>query len=160
MCAIRPLIYEIGMHIALLFLSCLSLWSASPLEDIRRIYPNAVNDKSLCKESIEQLKKLDLTTATHLGYLGGLQAIWANHVFSPISKLQTFNEGKANIELAIKKEPSNPELRYIRLSIQQHAPFFLGYKKNIKEDIDFLKQHERQLTSSVVQDHLTTLLKK
>lgn len=48
-----------------------------------------------------------------MAYLGGLQTIWANHVFSPISKLNTFKEGKKNIEQAIKKEPENVELRFI-----------------------------------------------
>jgi len=94
-----------------------------------------------------------------LAYLGGLQTIWANHVFSPISKLNTFKEGTKNIESAIKKEPNNVELRFIRLSIQKNISAFLGYKSNIKEDTQFIKDNRQQITSMDVQKNIGELLK-
>ncbi len=78
---------------------------------------------------------------------------------SPISKLNTFKEGKKNIEQAIKKEPENVELRFIRLSVQKNAPSFLGYKSNINEDAKFIKENRHQIRSEILQKNIGTLLK-
>lgn len=79
--------------------------------------------------------------------------------FNPISKLKTFNEGKKNLESAIKKEPYNPEIRFIRLSIQKNIPSFLGYKENIENDTEFLKKEKSKLESNLLLRHIETLLK-
>jgi hypothetical protein len=53
---------------------------------------------------------------------------------TPESKLNAFKSGHKLLEDAITKSPSNPELRFLRLVIQEHAPEFLKYNINIKED--------------------------
>ncbi|MGI6516760.1 MAG: FAD-binding domain-containing protein [Fermentimonas caenicola] len=93
----------------------------------------------------------------HLGYLGALQTIWANHVFSPISKLKTFKVGTDNIEQAIQKEPGNVELRFIRLSVQKNAPSFLGYQSHIKEDMEFIENHRHQIHSDIPDKYIRQL---
>ncbi|MBB5440428.1 hypothetical protein HDC92_004129 [Pedobacter sp. AK017] len=107
---------------------------------------------------IAELEKTKNNSATHLAYLGGLQTIWTNHVFSPISKLNTFKEGKKNIEQAIKNEPNNAELRFIRLSVQKNAPSFLGYKSSIDEDTEFIKKNKNQISSDILHKNIETLL--
>ncbi len=129
------------------------------LDVIRANYNKVVSDKKMCKEIISELQKTKNNSATHLAYLGGLQTIWANHVFNPISKLNTFKEGKKNIEQAIKNEPDNAELRYIRLSVQKNAPSFLGYKSNIKNDTKFIKKNRQQISSDISHKNIDTLLK-
>src|SRR5690606_30883120 len=105
------------------------------------------------------LEKRKNNSATHLAYLGALQAILAKHVFNPISKLNTFKEGKKNIEQAIKIEPDNAELRFIRLSIQKNAPSFLGYRSRINEDIEFIKKNRNLISSDILIENIETLLK-
>jgi len=129
------------------------------LNVVRANYNKLVSDKALCEKIIAELTETKNNSATHLAYLGGLQAIWANHVFSPISKLNTFKEGKKNIEQAIKKEPDNVELRFIRLSVQKNAPSFLGYKSNINEDTEFIKENSDQIRSDILQRNIEMLLK-
>lgn len=67
---------------------------ANVLDDIRINYCKMASNEDLCKNTIANLNEVKDKSATHLGYLGSLQTIWANHVFSPISKLNTFNKGK------------------------------------------------------------------
>jgi hypothetical protein len=62
------------------------------------------------------------------------------------------------IELAIKNEPNNPEIRFIRLSIQKKAPKFLGYHSHIEADVLFLKKHRNEIDSEVVQKLINDLL--
>ena len=142
----------------LLLLVILSSDSIS-LEQIRMNYNKAVSDKALCEKMISELSKTQNESTDYLAYLGGFQAIWANHVFSPINKLSTFNKGKKKIERAIKKEPDNAEYRFIRLSIQKNIPAILGYKSNIKEDAEFLKNNQNQIKSQILQKNIEALLK-
>jgi len=132
---------------------------ADILEEVRKNYSEMASNEELCKRAIANLTETKDNSATHLGYLGGLQTIWANHVFSPINKIKTFNNGKNNIEQAIKKEPSNVELRFIRLSVQKNAPYFLGYQSNIKEDIQFIKNNRNQIQSDILNKHIEPLIK-
>lgn len=141
---------------ALFIFSSFTIYS---LDDVRANYSQLATDKKMCSELLAQLEKNKDQSATHLAYLGGLQTIWANHVFSPISKLKTFNKGKKNIEQAIKKEPDNVELRFIRLSVQKNAPNFLGYHYNINEDIQFIKNNRSQIKSNVINQYIESLLK-
>ena len=129
------------------------------LDVVRANYNKLVSNKELCEKIIAELTETKDNSAPHMAYLGGVQTIWANHVFSPISKLNTFKEGKKNIEQAIKKEPDNVELRFIRLSVQKNAPSFLGYKSNINEDTEFIKKNRNQISSDILLKNIGTLLK-
>jgi hypothetical protein len=95
--------------IGLLITALFSLTNADTthLEVVRANYDKVISDKKMCIEMIAELEKRKNNSPTHLVYLGGLQVILANHVFNPISKLNTFNEGKKNIVQAIKNEPDN-----------------------------------------------------
>ncbi len=128
------------------------------LDVVRANYGNAVSDKKLCQQMMAELAQTKNNSATHLAYLGALQTIWARHVLSPVSKLNTFKEGKRNIEQAIQKEPENAELRFIRLSVQKNAPSFLGYKSNVKEDSEFVRKNRRKIASGILQKNIDTLL--
>ncbi|PRD57121.1 hypothetical protein C5749_07920 [Sphingobacterium gobiense] len=137
----------------------LTSFDVSILDKVRTNYNAFLSDKALCQQTITELEKTKDNSVTLLGYLGGLQTIRANHVFSPISKLNTFNKGKNNIEQAIKKDPNNAELRFIRLSVQKNAPSFLGYKSNIKEDTEFIKKNRNQINSDILKKNMEKLLK-
>lgn len=145
----------LGLLISTMFF----LTSITDLNIVRANYNKVVSDKELCKKMIEELAETKNNPATHLAYLGALQTIWANHVFSPISKLNTFKKGKKNIEQAIKKEPDNVELRFIRLSVQKNTPSFLGYKSNINEDTEFIKKNRHRIGSEIVHKNINKLLK-
>lgn len=54
------------------------------LDLIRANYDKVFLYRELCKKMIVELDREKNNSATYLGYLGGLQAIWANHVINPI----------------------------------------------------------------------------
>jgi len=130
----------------------------SDLEFVRSNYNKAVADKDLCASMIKDLQKYD-NESIALAYLGGLETVWAKHVLNPISKLKTFNKGKRKIEQAVQKEPENIEIRFIRLSVQKHAPSFLGYNKNIKEDLFFIQTNRQEIKSQILLNNVDKLLK-
>lgn len=114
------------------------------LDKIRSEYSKAVSDKKLCKSMISELEKKDVQP-TELAYLGAFQAVLANHVLNPISKLSSFKKGKNNIEKAIRQNPNETEIRFIRLSIQYSIPKFLGYKSDIDTDKDFILKNFKNI---------------
>ncbi|MFT5165382.1 MAG: hypothetical protein ACI8P3_000607 [Saprospiraceae bacterium] len=65
----------------------------------------------------------------------------AEYAFMPTSKLKYFNQGKKLLEKFIQANPNNLEARYVRVLVQSKAPSILGYKDNIKLDIEFIKSH-------------------
>lgn len=117
------------------------------LEYLRLNYEKALENKELCRSMIEALttKKNE---PVYLAYLSGLQALWANHTINPISKLGTFRKGRMNLERAVKMDPNNLEIRFIRLSVQRNAPRFLGYYENLESDKEFIKQHQSNISSA------------
>lgn len=133
---------------------------AQELEFIRKQYPKAITDRESCREMIALLDNEKQINVVALAYLGAFETIWANHVFNPISKLNTFNKGKNKIEKAVKKEPDNFEIRFIRLSIQQNAPSFLGYGSNIIEDKAFIKTNIHLIDAADLKKNVQALLKE
>lgn len=72
-----------------------------------------------------------------VGFHAAAEMIHANHGWNVIDQWMTFTQWRDSIEWAISKEPHSPELRLIRFGIQDNAPGFLGYNKDLKEDREF-----------------------
>ena len=116
----------------ILILNVLFLANAS---DVRSDFHAGMfsEDKLLALKDKNTYPKSNLVKA----YKGISKTMLADYMFMPTSKLSSFNEGKAELESAIKNEPKNPEFRYLRLLVQLNAPFFLSYNDRINSDISF-----------------------
>ncbi len=71
-----------------------------------------------------------------LAYYGGIQALKAKHAFNPVSKLSHLISGLNRLEEAVAKSPDNLEIRFMRFSILDHIPGFLGYTEERDADKD------------------------
>lgn len=125
---------------------------------IRENYQKATTDKSVCQSLIKDLSNEKISNL-ELAYLGTLETIWAKYVCNPFSKLSTFNKGKEKIETAVKNEPNNPEIRYLRLSVQKNAPGILDYNDAIKTDELFLRNNLNDVSSKELQRMIKNVLK-
>jgi hypothetical protein len=109
------------------------------LAEIRSLYKDAATQQEACNQLISRLNnKTDLPEPVYLGYKGGATMIQAKYSFNPIRKLSYFTNGKNMLEKGIGMDPSNAELRFLRFTIQNNAPSFLGYKSDIHSDKNFL----------------------
>jgi hypothetical protein len=99
------------------------------------------------KEDIE--KELSVLTDNEQGYAGAL-IIRKAGLPKAKERLKLFKEGKAKLEAAIANAPDNTELHFLRLSIQEHSPKIVDYKKNLEADKAYVIKHFDQL-SPVVQ---------
>jgi hypothetical protein len=69
-----------------------------------------------------------------LAYKGASSAASAGQVKGVYNKYSYFVQGKADMEQAVRLDPKDPEIRFLRLATQTNAPGFLLYKGDIRED--------------------------
>ena len=127
-------------YIFLFLLSFISIiGNAQDLKEVRELYPNAV-------ENFENTTKLDaeLQTVNNtekpvlIAYKGAVKTLKAKFTKSKSDKKEFFKEGVALIEDSVIADPDNIEVRYLRLSVQENSPRFLGYHKNIEAYKEFI----------------------
>lgn len=67
-------------------------------------------------------------------YKGALTMKKAGFVKGVGGKVKTFKKGAHLLEDEIKSNPGNTEFRFLRLTVQEHAPGILKYNKEIDAD--------------------------
>lgn len=80
----------------------------------------------------------------NMAYLGGLYMKKASFLQIPKEKLSLFRKGQGILEKEIHTDPKNPEIRLIRLIIQEKTPKILQYNMQIEEDKNLLIQYAGQ----------------
>tara|TARA_B100000809_G_scaffold86972_2_gene85479 strand:- start:12670 stop:13149 length:480 start_codon:yes stop_codon:yes gene_type:complete len=91
------------------------------------------------------------------GYQAVIWFLWADYYVNPIQKWKCFNKGKKNLDFLIDKNKNNAELRFLRLTIQDNLPKFLGYS-NKKEDTDFIYNQLNKITDKDLQSRIVNYL--
>lgn len=119
-----------------LLISAICCFGQINVDKMRADYASAVKDKKLCETNLKILAQAN--TATEKGYLAAYEILWAKHMGNPFSKMGQFKKGKKLLESVIIKYPDNIDLRFIRWSVQTHAPSFLNYHNDRLRDKQFL----------------------
>jgi len=109
------------------------------LVEIRGMYAQAATDKGASEKLTAVLSKIDTTSPpVFVCYKGASEMVRAKYLFNPLNKMGKFNTGKTLIEFAVKHDPENIEVRFVRFCIQVNLPAFLNYSSNIGEDKKYL----------------------
>jgi len=77
---------------------------------------------------------------TQQAYFGVATAMYAELVSNPADKLSYFSRGKDLLEKAIANDYWNEELRFLRYSVQDKAPWMLQYHDKLAEDSYYIYQ--------------------
>lgn len=100
-------------------------------------------------------KELDVITASSTpnkaGYEGALLMRKAGLVKRPAEKLKYFKAGRIKFETALLNDKDNPEFRFLRFAIQEHAPKIVKYNKDLEADKQFILKEYKNLPSVVQQ---------
>jgi len=140
-----------------LFILITSLFLLSPrLSEVRKNYVVAVNDKEVMLQLNEELTEVNKEDKKILvAYKGSVLTLMAKFANTSKEKKAFFKEGASLLEYAILEEPTNIEMRYIRLGVQENAPKVVGYRKSKSEDKQFILDHYNEISSN----ELKTLIK-
>ena len=131
-------IYKLFIVIAMLGGN--NAYTNTPSEKVvRDLFKKAAKEESSCKTLVSILEKYnEKNNPLMAGYRACATMMLANYTFFPINKLQKFSEGKDLLEKSIKSDPENIELRFLRFTVQNKSPNFLGYNKEIDGDKTFI----------------------
>lgn len=128
--------------------------------DLRNQFDKAIDSKSIAESLKQTLQQKSNLTALELGYLGATKMLLAKHYFNPFNKLEIFNEGRTDLDNALKKDKNNAELVFLRYSCAKNAPHFLNYYQNIATDKQFLENAVTSMTDSDLKNRIQLFLKK
>lgn len=125
------------IYVLLALSANLSVSSIDNLEKYRTTYFSEPSVDQL-RSVIDELASLEHASAIPKAYHGCFMARIAGFGYNPYTKWSQFNQGRALIEVAVAEAPNEPEIRFLRLSVQHAAPSFLGYTDNVDDDLEFL----------------------
>ena len=94
----------------------------------------AVESLQVTDSLYTQLSSRNSPSPLILAYTGTLEALKAKHSWNPYQKLKYVARSQKTLKKALKFEPNNLEIRFMRFSIQHYTPAFLGYSKELTED--------------------------
>jgi hypothetical protein len=138
----------------------ISFFSNPEIAEIRKIYRDAVNSESKAKEFSLKLSHIDKESdKTLVAYKGASITLVSKFAKNVPDKISNFKEGAKLVEYAETAEPGNIEIRLIRLSIQENVPPVVKYKKNIKEDRDFILAHYKEQNNSL-KDYVISFIRQ
>lgn len=112
--------------------------------------------KAMAAQSIEEVDDMlkTIKTLSFSGkdaFEGAMLMKKADLLKDKKQQLQLFKEGKTKLEKEIASSNQNCEYRLLRLMIQENAPSFLGYNKQIDEDVKFIRERYKE-SSGMVQN--------
>ncbi len=64
-------------------------------------------------------------------------------------KIKIFKAGRIKLEMALRDDEDNGEYRFLRITIQEHAPHVVKYYKELEKDSHFLEKHFKTLSPAV-----------
>jgi hypothetical protein len=105
------------------------------ISEIRNAYYAAIESSKSAEAFSDKLKSFGNSNSPILkGYKGMSEFLLSRHSINPYTKLNHFYKGRDLLEEAIKADPKNPELLFLRFTAQSNMPAFLNYSGNMDED--------------------------
>jgi hypothetical protein len=92
------------------------------------------------------------------GYQSIIWFLWADYYVNPFKKWRCFSQGVKELEQLIDSHTDNAELRFLRLTIQDNIPRFLGYHENREEDKAFIHKYLSEITDKDLQERIISYL--
>ncbi|MDQ2792724.1 MAG: hypothetical protein M3Y12_01755 [Bacteroidota bacterium] len=105
--------------------------------NLRRHYEQAAADKAAGEKFYKLLAEYKDRDGLVLAYKGASEAIRARDA-SMFNKLTYVQDAAKTFEQAVGIDPQNPEIRFLRFSVESNLPAFLGLSKHVEEDKEML----------------------
>jgi hypothetical protein len=125
--------------LSFLFLLAFSLSSVAQEVQCQRLFISAQTEPAK-QEFYNYCANLSNRNNTQQAYFGVATAMYAELVSNPADKLSYFSRGKDLLEKAIANDYWNEELRFLRYSVQDKAPWMLQYHDKLGEDSYYIYQ--------------------
>ena len=147
------------MRFLLFFIGLFFLSIHLNISDVRMNYKEAVSSKESANSFKESLKSVTKKDDKRLvAYKGAAITLAARYQKTAKEKSTTFKNGVEWVEYAISKKPLDLEVRFVRLSIQQNSPKFLGYNKEKENDKKYILTNFNTIKSTEFKEYLRSYI--
>lgn len=124
---------------AIITIFCLSLsvgLTAQSIDEVRSEFHAVVLNPDDSKNFYNFIKNIENPTSTVKAYQAVSEALLAQVVWNPFSKLKQVVKYDKLMAAAVEEDPENIEIRFLRLAIEYNLPSFLGMSTHLQEDAD------------------------
>lgn len=131
--------FSVGKTLALVVFMCNSFSIFAQEIQCQKLFIAAQNEPAK-QDFYNYCANLANRNNTQQAYFGVATAMYAELVSNPAEKLGYFSRGKDLLEKAIANDYWNEELRFLRYSVQDKAPWMLHYHDKLEEDSYYIYQ--------------------
>jgi hypothetical protein len=131
--------FSVGKILALAIFMCNSFSTFAQEIQCQKLFIAAQNEPAK-QDFYNYCANLSNRNNTQQAYFGVATAMYAELVSNPAEKLGYFSRGKDLLETAIANDYWNEELRFLRYSVQDKAPWMLHYHDKLEEDSYYIYQ--------------------
>lgn len=97
-------------------------------------YQTATKSEETAEKFMALMDKYQGKDPLKLGYKAVSHAIMAKHVWSPYAKLKYLRQSSVYFEEAVALDKLDPEVRFLRFSIENYIPRYLNMSSHLEED--------------------------
>jgi len=105
---------------------------------VRLRFYDAVLDSKKVTLLDQKIKQFTYEPSLLKVYKGASYAIKAKNEWNPFSAVKMLGKSIKTMDEAVKRSPTNLEIRFIRFAVQKNIPGYLGYSDNVDEDKGYL----------------------
>ena len=102
--------------------------------DLRKVYYQATKDKKTYDQLARHLAKYEGNDVMVQGFQAGIAGVGAKYASGFYAKLKLVRTASHAFEKVVKKDPHNPEIRFLRYTIEHHIPRYLLMSGHMQED--------------------------
>lgn len=124
--------------IILSFLVLFSTAQSNNLQEIRDAYLSASDSQEKVKKLLQLCDNDNINRPIILAYKTVAEMMLISYYYNPFKKLEIFNDKSKHLDLIIKNNINNLEIRFLRYCLQKKSPSFLGYNKELDVDYKFI----------------------
>lgn len=127
------------------------------IETIRGLYAEAASKAGRGAEFAAQLKNATINEeaqALILAYKGSAEALMARDATFPLTKLSHLNNSKKFFSEAVNAAHTDPEIRMLRIAVQQGIPTYLNMSQDLQADKVALFQNLDQVRAKQIPKEL------
>ncbi|MEN3040336.1 MAG: hypothetical protein ABDH66_02190 [Bacteroidia bacterium] len=121
--------------------SAADMYADPAYRQAQKLYFFAVQSEVFLSDAENAFKNLIRKYGPHPAlqiYLSGITALKARYTFNPFDKKDYFFQAVDEMDAIVKQYPQEPEVRFIRGSFYYYLPFFLGKRKEARDDLTTL----------------------
>jgi hypothetical protein len=102
--------------------------------ELRQFYQKASKDAETAEAFHKFMGAYDGKDPVVVGFKGASEAVMAKYAWSPYNKLKHLRASAEIFDQAVKMDPDNPEIRFLRYTVEYYVPRYLNMSAHVEED--------------------------